>query len=609
MSSPSSHFAAIVVGAGHAGVEASLAIARNGFPVLVITMDTNAIARMSCNPAIGGLAKGHIVREIDALGGEMGLATDATGIQFRMLNKSKGPAVWAPRAQADKNQYELYMKHALESEKNITLRQGQAVEILVKNGTCYGVRTQDGETFLGEHVILTTGTFLQGLIHVGEEHFPGGRRDEPPAIGLSDSLRKNGIELVRFKTGTPPRLHQKSVHWEILEEQKGDDPPSPFSYRTKNFKVEQLPCYLTHTNEKVHEIIRKNLNRSPLYAGRIVGIGPRYCPSIEDKVVKFPDKKSHQIYLEPEGRDTQEIYMNGFPTSLPKDVQEAALREIRGLENAEILKFGYAIEYDAAPPTQLKHSLETKKIQNLFFAGQINCTSGYEEAAAQGLMAGLNVIRRLCGEREFVLDRTEAYIAVLIDDLVTCGTNEPYRMFTSRAEFRLLLRQDNADERLMFYGHQFDLINEKTFSEFNKRMDKIRRDLQELKTKKFRGDTLYQYLKRPEITYKHLLSNNLYTSNLLEDESHRVETEIKYEGYIAQQRNEVQKFSKLEKRKISARLNYDEVPGIGREAKEKLKKIQPDSIGHAARIPGISSCDLSLLAVFIEKKAKETSKF
>ena len=599
-------YAAIIVGAGHAGVEASLAIARCGFPVLVITMDTNAIARMSCNPAIGGLAKGHIVREIDALGGEMGLATDATGIQFRMLNKSKGPAVWAPRAQADKKQYELYMKRVLEAEKNLTLRQGQVVELLVKDGACYGVRTKEGETFLGEHVILTTGTFLQGLIHVGEEHFPGGRRDEPPAIGLSDSLRSNGIELVRFKTGTPPRLHQKSIHWELMEEQKGDEPPHPFSYRTKNFKVEQLPCHLTHTNEKAHEIIRKNLSRSPLYAGRITGIGPRYCPSVEDKVVKFPDKKSHQIYLEPEGRDTPEIYMNGFPTSLPKDVQEAALRQIKGLEEAEILKFGYAIEYDAALPTQLKHSLETKKIRNLFFAGQINCTSGYEEAAAQGLMAGLNVIRKLCGGSEFILDRTEAYIAVMIDDLVTFGTNEPYRMFTSRAEFRLLLRQDNADERLMFYGQQFNLISEESFAEFNARMDRIRQDMRELKSKKMDGGTAYQYLKRPEISYKLLIEQGLHSCCLSDDEIHCVETEIKYEGYIAQQKREVHKFSKLEKRKIPANLNYDEVPGIGREAKEKLKKIQPESIGQASRIPGISSCDLSLLAVFIEKKAKDT---
>ena len=496
-----SQYAAIVVGAGHAGVEASLAIARCGFPVLVVTMDTNAIARMSCNPAIGGLAKCHIVREIDALGGEMGLATDATGIQFRMLNKSKGPAVWAPRAQADKKQYEIYMKKALEAEKNLVLKQGQVVELLVRNGKCEGVWTQAGETYFSQNVILTTGTFLQGLIHVGEEHYPGGRRDEPPAVGLSGSLRGLGIELVRFKTGTPPRLHAKSIRWELLEEQKGDEPPPFFSYRTQNINVTQLSCYLTHTNENVHEIIRRNLHRSPLYAGRIAGIGPRYCPSVEDKVVKFADKKSHQIYLEPEGRDTPEIYVNGFSTSLPKDVQAAAVHQIRGLENAEIIKWGYAIEYDAAPPTQLKPSLETKKIQNLFFAGQINCTSGYEEAAAQGLMAGLNVVRKMRGESEFVLDRSEAYIGVMIDDLVTCGTSEPYRMFTSRAEFRLLLRQDNADERLTEYGHQIGLLADDAFEEFQKRAKKIESDTQELLKKRIGNDSLYQYLKRPGVSY------------------------------------------------------------------------------------------------------------
>ncbi|HNX69221.1 MAG TPA: tRNA uridine-5-carboxymethylaminomethyl(34) synthesis enzyme MnmG [Candidatus Omnitrophota bacterium] len=597
-------YSAIVVGAGHAGVEASLAVARAGFPVLVVTMDVNAIARMSCNPAIGGLAKGHIVREIDALGGEMGLATDATGIQFRMLNRSKGPAVWAPRAQADKKQYELYMKRVLESEKNLTLKQGQVVGLIVENGKCRGVRTKEGEEFYGEHVVLTTGTFLHGLIHVGEEHYPGGRRDEPPAVGLSGSLRENGIELVRFKTGTPPRLRKQSIRWEHLEEQKGDEPPPPFSYRTKKIVIEQWPCYLTHTNEKVHEIIRNNLHRSPLYAGRIVGIGPRYCPSVEDKVVKFPDKKSHQIYLEPEGRDTDEIYMNGFPTSLPKDVQDAALHQIPGLESAEILKFGYAIEYDAAPPTQLKHTLETKKIRNLFFAGQINCTSGYEEAAAQGLMAGLNLVRKLRGEAEFVLDRTEAYIAVMIDDLVTCGTNEPYRMFTSRAEFRLLLRQDNADERLMEYGYQFGIITKEVYGVYQRSIKNIADDVEKLKAKRFLGDTLYQYLKRPDVTYKALIENGLHSSNLNDEEIHKLETEIKYEGYIARQKSEVAQFKKLEKRKIPEDTNYESLASVSREAREKLKKIKPESIGQAARIPGISSCDLSLLAVHIEKEAR-----
>ncbi|OQA55411.1 MAG: tRNA uridine 5-carboxymethylaminomethyl modification enzyme MnmG [Candidatus Omnitrophica bacterium ADurb.Bin277] len=597
-------YAAIVVGAGHAGVEASLAIARCGFPVLVITLDTNAIARMSCNPTIGGLAKGHMVREIDALGGEMGLAADATGIQYRMLNRSKGPAVWAPRAQADKKEYELYMKRALLSEKNITLKQGEAVEVIVRNGSCCGVRTKEGETFFGKNVILTTGTFLQGLIHVGEENYPGGRRDEPPAVGLSDSLRSHGIELVRFKTGTPPRLRENSIAWEILEEQRGDNPPPLFSYRTKNLKVEQLSCWLTYTNTMTHEIIRQNLHRSPLYAGRITGIGPRYCPSIEDKIVKFSDKEKHQIYLEPEGRGTDEIYVNGFSTSLPKDIQDSALRTIRGLENAEILKFGYAIEYDAAPPTQQKHSLENKNIKGLFLAGQINCTSGYEEAAAQGLVAGINVINKLRGRPEFVLDRTEAYIGVMIDDLVTCGTNEPYRMFTSRAEFRLLLRQDNADMRLIEHGYKLGLIRDDVYHEFKNKRDRIHRVMKVLKEKKHGQLSLYQVLKQPGKTYKSLISNELCSYNLSDEEILFLETEIKYEGYIARQMADVRKFKKIEKRKIPGSINYDLIPGLSREAKEKLKKVKPESIGQASRISGISSCDLSMVAISIEKTLK-----
>lgn len=598
-------YAAIIVGAGHAGVEASLAIARGGFPVLVLTLDTNAIARMSCNPAIGGLAKGHMAREIDALGGEMGRATDATGIQFRMLNRSKGPAVWAPRAQVDKYEYERYMKRALDEEKNITLKQGEVAEILVGDGACRGVRTKEGETFFARNVILTTGTFLQGLIHVGEEKCPGGRRDEPPAVGLSDSLRAHGIDLVRFKTGTPPRLHRKSIRWNKLEEQKGDEPPPFFSHRTKNRKVDQLSCWLTYTNAETHDIIRNNLHRSPLYAGRIAGIGARYCPSVEDKIVKFAEKERHQIYLEPEGRDTNEIYVNGFSTSLPKDVQDAALHKIEGLEDAEILRFGYAIEYDAAPPTQQKHTLENKKIKSLFLAGQINCTSGYEEAAAQGLMAGINVIKRLRGEEPFILDRTEAYIAVMIDDLVTCGTKEPYRMFTSRAEYRLLLRQDNADMRLLEYGYQAGLVSEAERDAFAKRKRAIEDDLKKLRETRIGNDTLYHYLKRPEASYKALTDNKIHSSKLDDNEAHYLETEIKYEGYIARQMIEVKNFKKVEKRKIPDEVDYDTVNGIGREAKEKLKQIKPDSIGQASRIPGISSCDLSLLAVHIARLASK----
>ena len=598
-------YAAIIVGAGHAGVEASLAIARGGFPVLVLTLDTNAIARMSCNPAIGGLAKGHMAREIDALGGEMGRATDATGIQFRMLNRSKGPAVWAPRAQVDKYEYERYMKRALDEEKNITLKQGEVAEILVGDGACRGVRTKEGETFFARNVILTTGTFLQGLIHVGEEKCPGGRRDEPPAVGLSDSLRAHGIDLVRFKTGTPPRLHRKSIRWNKLEEQKGDEPPPFFSHRTKNRKVDQLSCWLTYTNTETHDIIRNNLHRSPLYAGRIAGIGARYCPSVEDKIVKFAEKERHQIYLEPEGRDTNEIYVNGFSTSLPKDVQDAALRKIEGLEDAEILRFGYAIEYDAAPPTQQKHTLENKKIKSLFLAGQINCTSGYEEAAAQGLMAGINVLKRLRGEEPFILDRTEAYIAVMIDDLVTCGTKEPYRMFTSRAEYRLLLRQDNADMRLLEYGYQAGLVSEAERDAFAKRKRAIEDDLKKLRETRIGNDTLYHYLKRPEASYKALTDNKIHLSKLDDNEAHYLETEIKYEGYIARQMIEVKNFKKVEKRKIPDEVDYDTVNGIGREAKEKLKQIKPDSIGQASRIPGISSCDLSLLAVHVARLASK----
>lgn len=597
---------AIVVGAGHAGIEATLAIARTGYQVLMLTMDLEAIGRMSCNPAIGGIAKGHMVREIDALGGEMALATDATGIQFRMLNRSKGPAVWAPRAQADKKQYSFYMRAVIEKEKNIDLRQGEAVEILVENGKCFGLQTKTGETFLSQNVILTTGTFLQGLIHVGDTRYPGGRRDELPAVGLSDSLKRHGIELVRFKTGTPPRLRAQSICWNVLEEQKGDEPPQPFSFRNQALQVSQMPCYLTYTNERTHEVIRKNLHHSPLYAGRIVGTGPRYCPSIEDKVVKFADKSRHQIYLEPEGRDTDEIYVNGLSMSLPKEVQMEIVHSMAGLEQAEIVRWAYAIEYDCAPPPQLKHSLETKKIENLFLAGQINCTSGYEEAAAQGLMAGLNVIRKLRGEKPFVLDRSEAYIGVLIDDLVTRGTNEPYRMFTSRAEFRLLLRQDNADERLMKYGFEFGLVPQETYNTAQAKQEKIKSEMARLKNYGYRSTNLYQFLKRPDISYKYIINNILHSCELSYEEILNLEAQVKYEGYILRQQIEVNKFRRVEKRKIPQNFDYSQIRGISREAKEKLGKIKPESIGQASRIPGLSICDLSLLAVHIEKSSEIT---
>ena len=600
-------YAAIVVGAGHAGIEASLSIARAGFSVCVLTMDLESIGRMSCNPAIGGLAKGHMVRELDALGGEMGLATDATGIQFRMLNSSKGPAVWAPRAQADKKLYSEYMQRVLKNTPKLELKKGMGVELLVENESCYGIVTQAGEKILSRNVILTTGTFLQGLIHIGETHYEGGRRDEPPAVGLSASLRKNGIELVRFKTGTPPRLLRQSIDWSVMEEQKGDDPPRPFSFRSEKKFLPQISCYLTHTNKNTHDLIRQNLTRSPLYAGRIVGTGPRYCPSIEDKIVRFAEKISHQIYLEPEGLDTDEVYVNGLSTSLPKDVQENMVHSIRGLEKAEIIRYGYAIEYDAAQPTQLWHSLETKKIKNLFLAGQINCTSGYEEAAAQGLIAGINVVCKLQGKPAFVLDRSEAYIGVLIDDLVTRGTNEPYRMFTSRAEHRLVLRQDNADERLMKYGHELGLISDEIHDGLIKKLERIKIEIADLKTKRHNHETLYQLIKRPEISCKYISENNLHSFNTNKEETEIVETMIKYEGYVARQEKEILRFKQQEKRKIPPDLEYSQIKGVSKEGLEKLKKVCPDSIGQALRIPGISACDVTLLSIYLQKIARSSS--
>ncbi len=595
-------YGSIIVGAGHAGIEASLSIARAGYQVLLLTMDLDSLAKMSCNPAIGGIAKGHVVREIDALGGEMGLAIDATGIQFRMLNRSKGAAVWAPRAQADKKQYQLYMHRVIEREKNINLKQGQAVELLIQNEKCNGIRTQSGEEFFSETVMLTTGTFLQGLIHVGSTHYPGGRAGEAPAVGLSDSLKRHGIELVRFKTGTPPRLHEKSIDWSCLEEQKGDDPPHPFSFRTRKLEIEQLSCYLTHTNEMTHEIIRKNLHLSPLYAGRIRGIGPRYCPSIEDKVVKFADKLRHQIYLEPEGRSTEEIYVNGLSMSLPKEIQHEIVHSMKGLENAQFIRYAYAIEYDCSPPTQLKHSLETKKIENLFLAGQINCTSGYEEAAGQGLMAGLNVIRKLRRQNPFILGRSEAYLGVLIDDLVTRGTNEPYRLFTSRAEYRLLLRQDNADERLMRYGHEFGLISDQAHEESLLRTSRVKSEVERLKNSWHENVSLDRLLRRHNISYNYLLNNNLHSCNLTDDEISRVETEVKYEGYVKRQLSEARRMSKFEGKKIPARIDYPNIRGLSHEAVEKLSNVKPESIGQASRIPGLSVCDISLLVVHIDKQ-------
>jgi len=604
-------YAAIIVGGGHAGVEAALAIARAGFPALLLSMNLDSICQMSCNPAIGGLAKGQIVREIDALGGQMGLAIDATGIQFRMLNCSRGPAVWSPRAQADKKAYHLYMKQIVETTENLDLKQDTVEEILVDSqNKARGVRTMMGQEFLGKTIIITAGTFLKGLIHIGEIQYSSGRSGEFAAEKLSESLLSLGFEIKRFKTGTPPRLNARSIDFAKMNPQPGDEPPPHFSFRTKNFTVEQLPCFLTHTNEKTHEIIRKNLHLSAMYGGRIKGVGPRYCPSIEDKVVRFAGKAAHQIYLEPEGRDNAEFYVNGLSTSLPQDIQIRIVRSIKGLEEAEIMRLAYAIEYDYIPPTQLRHTLETKRIENLFFAGQINGTTGYEEAAAQGLMAAFNAIQKLKEKPPFILNRTEAYIGVLIDDLVTKGTNEPYRMFTSLAEFRLLLRQDNADERLMKYGNAMGLISEKTYQEFISDQAIIHNEIKKLQNKKFHNETFEQILRKPGIHYSDLKKFTDINDSLSEIAIQKIEINIKYWGYLKRQTAEVNRFKKIENKKISKDICFSEIRGLSKEAIEKFNKIKPSSFGQASRIPGITSGDLSLLAVYmLKQKTQKTTAF
>lgn len=598
-------YAAIVVGAGHAGAEAALAIARAGFPALLLTMNLDSICQMSCNPAVGGVAKGHLVREMDALGGQMGLSIDATGIQYRMLNRSKGPAVWAPRAQADKKKYQLFMKQVIEGQPGLDVKQDTAEEILVNsNGEAIGVRTMMGQVFTAKGVVITTGTFLKGLIHIGEFNYSAGRGGEFAAMKLSDNLRSLGFDIKRFKTGTPPRLNRRSIDFSKMIAQPGDEPPPAFSFRTKKLTVQQIPCHITYTNETTHEIIKKNLHRSAMYGGMIDGIGPRYCPSIEDKVVKFAGKPLHQLYLEPEGRDTDEIYLNGLSTSLPQDVQYEIVKTIKGLEEAEIMRLGYAIEYDYAPPTQLRHSLETKQVKNLYFAGQINGTTGYEEAAAQGLMAGLNVVRMLQNQPPFILDRSEAYIGVLVDDLVTKGTNEPYRMFTSLAEFRLSLRQDNADERLMIYGQAFGLITDEVYQEMLARKALVKQEISRLKKTRIGHESLEQILKKQEVHYADLPAQDSEKEPLSLDILQKVEFDIKYAGYLKRQDSSIKKFKRLQSRKIPDAVNYSMITGISKEAIEKLIRVKPASFDQAARIPGVTSCDLSLLAIHIERKRR-----
>lgn len=612
---------AIVIGAGHAGCEAGLALSKLGKKTLVLTMSLDAIALLACNPSIGGTGKGHLVKEVDALGGEMGINTDESTIQSRMLNTSKGPAVHSLRVQTDKFHYQKVMKYKLENRQNLDLKQGEVIEIISENNTVKGVKTKTGEIYNSKVVVVSTGTYLKGKIYIGELSYEGAPNGLNPSNELSESLKKLGFNLKRFKTGTPARVNKNSIDFSKTIVQNGDEEIIPFSFLTEDINIEQIPCYLTYTSEMTHQIIETNINRSPMYSGKMESVGPRYCPTIEDKIMRFKDKKRHQVFIEPEGKDTNELYIQGLSTTFSEDIVLEMFKTVEGLENAKIMRSAYAIEYDCIDPIQLKSSLESRKIENLFFAGQINGTSGYEEAAAQGIIAGINASLKLDKKEPLILDRSEAYIGVLIDDLVTKGTEEPYRMMTARSEYRLTLRQDNADLRLTEKGYRVGLVTEERYKKYLKKKELVENEIARLKSIKLNPNkktnemvkqlntselktpiTLYDFIKRPEINYDKLIKLDESRKELPKEVRMQIDIQIKYEGYIEKQNIQIEQFKKLETKKLSENIDYEEIKGLRLEARQKLNYIKPESVGQASRISGVSPADINVLLIYLEQK-------